>query len=569
MQRHIAAIMVADIVGSTASMAQDEESAVSRFSEWLATVRETVEKHSGRVFNTAGDSVLAEFPSAVNALRSAMESRSRLPSLDLFRFALHVDDVIEVENDLRGDGVNIAARLQMEAEPGDIIVSGDLYGHVKRKSPCVFEDLGFRELAGVPEPVRLFRVKAPIDRHRFQAAPTMSAKFSEIRPNSVAILPFKVASSADEDQQFLAEGLTDDLTLELSRIKSIFVASRTAAASAESADATETGRRLGVRFVLSGSIRKLGETIRLNFTLTDTVTGKLVWSDRIQRPFAEVMDVLDEITGRLAATVSGRVQHESIAAIRLKRPQDMTAYEYYLQGVDHHRLGGVTDDHVHEAIRWFEKSREIDPNYARPYAMQVCSASYLPDFSINVAEDMLATALRLDPTDPEAHRIMGVLRIKKDGDYESARFHHEKAMEMAPNDPYIMGRCAAFYTFTNEPERALELLQRAELLDPFLPVWVMEERVAALYAQNKLKEAIRAANGLPFQTRRTRIYVAACQIALGNTEAGCGAIAAALKEDPALSGDYVRSQELFADKQVLEKLIALAGEAGLPQGKGA
>ena len=567
--RHIAAIMFADIVDSSGAMARDEEGAVSSFIDWLGTVKERVIAQGGRVFNTAGDAILAEFPSAINALRAAMEARSGLPSGDLFRFALHVDDVMIVEDDLRGDGVNIAARLQSAAEPGDIVVTSDLYQHVRRKSPCTFDDLGEVAFKGIEEPLRILKVRAPIDRHRFQVSPTREAEIAapEVHPSSVAVMPFKVASSADGDQEFLAEGLTDDLTLELSRLKSIFVSSRTAAASSGSGDPVELGRVLGVRYLVSGSIRKAGDRIRVNITLSSTGDGTVVWSDRIQRPFDEIMDVLDEITARIAATVSGRIEQQTIARARLKRPNDMTAYEHYLRGVDHHRLGGVTDDHIHKAVQWFEKAQQVDPNYGRPYAMQVCAWAYLQDFDIAVAEKKLAKALSLDPTDPEANRIMGIVQIKLNGDYAASRQYHERALELAPNDAYLMGRCAAFYIFTGESDKALALLEQAETLDPFLPVWVMEERVAANYALGRYEGVLGAARELPFQTRRTRIYVAASLVALGNLAEAQEEIRRGLTEDPSLSADYIRSQELYQDQTLLDTLVSRAAKAGLPHSR--
>ncbi|MCV2890824.1 tetratricopeptide repeat protein [Ruegeria aquimaris] len=173
-------------------------------------------------------------------------------------------------------------------------------------------------------------------------------------------------------------------------------------------------------------------------------------------------------------------------------------------------------------------------------------------------------ALELDPSDPELHRILGIVLIKRHRDYASSRRHHEKALELAPNDAYIVGRCAAFFTFAGEPERAFGLLDRAEGLDPYLPVWVVEERIAALYALGRFEDVNRAALDLPFQTRRTRFYRAAARIARGDIERARILIGEALTDDPSLSIEYVRSQELYEDHDRMECLVDRLRQAGLP-----
>ncbi len=570
MQRKLATIMVGDFVGSTSAMETDEEGAITRIDTVLETVRTVVQRHDGRVFGTAGDALLAEFASPVNALRSAIEARAEIAALpgasggDM-RFGLHLADVVVVGSDLRGDGVNIAARIEASAPPGAIDVSGLLYDQVRRVSPCGFEDIGERRLKGILEPIRIYRVTELVDRHVYQFAPTRSAPSAAQSPrtNSIAVTRFDVASGDVADQWFLAEGITDDLTLELSRLKGLFVSSRSAAAALTTKDPVEIGRLLGVGYVISGSIRQVGEDLRVNIALTETGEGLVIWSDRIKRPFRELLDVLDEIIARVAATVSGRIEQSELAAARLKRPENMTAYEYYLRGLDHHRLVGVADVHIHEAMSWFERAMVADPGFGRPFAMHVCSWSNLPSFDMDKAEQQVAHALALDPSDPEAHRIMGAIKMKS-GDFVSARYHHIRAHELAPNDAYILGRSAAFYVYAGEAERALEMLDRAETLDPFLPVWITEERVAALYALERFEEMIRVAVTLPFQTRRKSLYQVAASMACGNADRAESLVRQALSLDPTLSAVYIRMQETYADESVTETLVARNCDAGLP-----
>ncbi|MBB3308382.1 adenylate cyclase [Rhizobium sp. BK196] len=570
MQRKLATIMVGDFVGSTSAMESDEEGAITRIDAVLETVRMIVQRHDGRVFGTAGDGLLAEFASPINALRSAIEARAEIAALpgssggDM-RFGLHLADVVVVGSDLRGDGVNIAARIEASAPPGAIEASGLLYDQVRRVSPCGFEDVGERQLKGILEPIRIYRVTELIDRHVFQFAPTRSAPNTAQSPrtNSIAVARFDVAPGAGADQCFLAEGITDDLTLELSRLKGLFVSSRSAATALTTKDPVEIGRLLGVGYVISGSIRQVGDDLRVNIALTETGEGLVIWSDRIKRPFGELLDVLDEIIARVAATVSGRIEQSELAAARLKRPENMTAYEYYLRGLDHHRLVGVADIHIHEAMTWFERAMAADPGFGRPFAMHVCSWSNLPSFDIDKAEQQVAHALALDPSDPEAHRIMGAIKMKS-GDFISSRYHHIRAHELAPNDAYILGRSAAFYVYAGEAERALEMLDRAETLDPFLPVWITEERVAALYALGRFEEMMRVALTLPFQTRRKSLYQVAASMACGDVGRAEFLVRQALSLDPCLSAVYIRTQETYADESVTETLVTRNCDAGLP-----
>ena len=568
MQRRLAAIMVADFVGSTPAMESDEEGTVTRVAACMQAVGDTVARHDGRVFSTAGDAILVEFSSPVNALRASMEARNAIAAVpgatarDM-RFGLHVADVVVVGSDLRGDGVNIAARLQSAAEAGAIDVTEAVYDHVRRVSPCGFEQIGDRNFKGISEPVRVYRVGATIDRHRFQSAPTRDAPPSPTRPNSVAVAPFSTASSPDQDQLFLAEGLTDDLTLELGRLKGLFVSSRSASTVLTTRDPVEIGRVLGVHYVVAGSIRKLGQQVRLNIALAETVHGHIVWSDRIQRPFGEILDVIDEITAHVAATVAGRIEQAELAGARLKRPENMSAYEYYLMGLEHHRLIGVSDHHIADAMQWFDRSMKADASFARPVAMYVCAWASLPTFDLDLAEKHMAHALELDPTDPESHRIMGSIKMMR-SDFTASRHHHERALEMAPNDAYVVGRCGAFYTWVGEPERALGLLDRAEALDPFLPVWIVEERVAALYVLKRYDEMFAVARALPFQTRRTLIYRMAARIARGESERAGQLRLQALALDPSLSSEYIRIQELFKDRAIVDELVERACAAGLP-----
>lgn len=234
MKRQIAAIMVGDIVGYSAMMEKSEEKTVEQLVTCQALISEKVASLDGRIFNRAGDATLAEFPSAINALRCAVEIGVTLAGTDgsdveplKMRFGLHLADVALHGDDLVGDGVNLAARIQQAAAPGSVWVSGVLFDQIRRNSPFIFDDLGERRFKNLSEPVRVYQVRGEIGAHRLQSAPTRYSNDTRKRPSSVAIMPFR-SSGGDEDQRFLAEGLTEELIVELGRFRRLSVASRSA-----------------------------------------------------------------------------------------------------------------------------------------------------------------------------------------------------------------------------------------------------------------------------------------------------------------------------------------------------
>jgi TolB-like protein/class 3 adenylate cyclase len=571
MKRRMAALMVGDIVGYSGLMERAEEQTAERLAGCQALISEKVCLLDGRVFKTTGDGAFAEFPSAVNAVRSAFEIRSALagvqaPDTEPFRmrFGLHIADVVAQGDDLVGDGVNLAARIQAAAEPDSIYVSDTRFNHVRRNSAFVFDDVGERVFKNITEPVHLYRVRGEIGAHRLQSAPTRMLIAKERRPASVAVLPFRV-SVENEDQRYLAEGLTEELIVDLGRFRRLSVSSRSASFSVanSSIDPEKVGEVLGVRFVLEGKLRKIGERVAISVTLSETEQGTVVWSDKIQRDFEEILGLVDEVAAKIAATVCGRMDDAAIVAARRKPPENMTAFDCLLRGLDHHRLGGVTDDNARQAVAWLTKAIDADPNYAAAYAWRVCAASWLSDFDYEKGRRDIDRALELDPCDAEANRIMGVLELMN-SNYDAALGHARKAMELNPTDAYIKARCAAIYNFVGEPERSLRLLDEAETLDPFLPVWCVEERGVALYALGLYADAIESLGTLAFQTRRSRLYRAAALMAINRSDEASRLVREAIASKPDLTASGFTREERYRDHENVRALGRLLRKAGLP-----
>ena len=570
MKRRMAAIMVGDIVGYSTMMEKSEEKTVARLATCQALISEKVTSLDGRVFNRAGDATLAEFPSPINALRCAIETGIALAGADgsdveplRMRFGLHLADVSVHGDDLLGDGVNLAARIQQAAAPGSVWVSGVLFDHIRRNSPFIFDDLGERRFKNLSEPMRVYQVRGEIGAHRLQSAPTKSSSDTRKRPSSVAVMPFRVSVGGDEDQRFLAEGLTEELIVELGRFRRLSVASRSAtfALAGSSLDPVSVGDALRVRYALDGQVRKMGKSIRIGLTLSETEAGSVVWSDKITRPFEDLLNVLDETVSKIAATVAGRMEDASIVAARRRPPDNIEAFECLLRGIDHHRLGGVTDENAREAVKWFSKAIEADPNYAAAYAWRVCATSWLPEFDVGAGERDVRRALELDPCDPEAHRILGVIELWK-GNFDQAKSLILRAVEMNPTDAYLRARSAGVMTYAGESLRSLSLLDEAEALDPLLPVWCIEERGVALYALERYEEAIEAFGRLVFQTYRSRLYTAAALIALDRPDGAHKLAEEAKAGNPSLTTTSFMSKERYRDlekQNVLQDRLEKAG----------
>jgi TolB-like protein/class 3 adenylate cyclase len=575
LKRKLTAILSADVEDYSRLMGDDEESTILTLTNYRSAMTSLIQKHRGRVVDAPGDNLLAEFSSAVDAVNGAVEIQRELAEKNAelsderkmhFRIGVNVGDVVENEDRIYGDGVNIAARIQEAAESNGVFVSQSLFEQVKRQSAYRFEDLGLHSLKNISEQIRLYKVIGGMQTHRFLNTPSKKhINVKRTRPASIAVLPFKV-TGGDEDQQYFADGLTDDIIVELARFKKLFVSSRSASFSygTQDIDPRQVGEELGVKHILEGQVRRLGNQVRISVRLISVQSGEYLWAERFDRPFDDLFEILDELVSRIIGTIVGRLEAAELAEARRKRPEDMTAYDYLLRGNECHRLGGVTLDNARKAVKWFERAIAADPNYGLAYAWRVCAASWLPDFDFDKNIKYIQKALELDENEAETHRIMGVMQRRK-GDYEAAEYHIRRAMELNPSDAYIKARSAAFYTYKGEPTRALELIEAAVAQDPFLPVWCIEERGVTLFALQRFEEALSALGAMPFQTFRSRCYEAACRMSMGDQTGAREAVAKALLLHPTLTLSEFFHYETFQDRVQTSNLRDLLLAAGLPQ----
>ena len=575
LKRKLSAILSADVEGYSRLMGDDEESTIRTLTNYRSAMTVLIQQHRGRVVDAPGDNLLAEFTSAVHAVTGAVEIQRELAERNAelsderkmhFRIGVNVGDVVEEENRIYGDGVNIAARIQEAAESNSVFVSQSLFEQVKRQSPYRFEDLGLHSLKNISEQIRLYKVIGNLKTHRFSSSPSKRHASAEgVREASIAVLPFKVAGG-DENQQYFADGLTDDIIVELARFKKLFVSSRSASSAygTQDTDPRQVSRELGVKHILEGQVRRLGDQVRISVRLIDVQSGEYPWAERFDRPLNELFEILDELVSLIVGTIVGRVEATHMAEARRKRPEDMTAYDYLLRGLEYHRLGGVTIDNQREAVKWFERAIAADPNYGLAHAWQVCAASGLPDFNLEESMKTIQKAIELDQNEAETHRIMGSIQMYF-RDFGAAEYHHRRALELNPSDAYIKARSAAFYTFKGEPAQALELIEAAVAQDPFLPVYCIEERGVALFALRRFEEALSGLGAMPFQTFRSRCYEAACKVSLGDQTGARQAVSKALQIHPTFTGSEFFQKEIYQDREQESYLRDSLVAAGLPQ----
>ena len=576
LKRKLTAILSADVVGYSRLMGDDEESTIRTLTNYRSVITSLIQQHRGRVVDAPGDNLLAEFTSAVQAVTGAVEIQRELAERNVelsderkmhFRIGVNVGDVVEEDGRIYGDGVNIAARIQEAAESDSVFISQSLFEQVKRQAPYRFEDLGPHSLKNISEEIRLYKVLGDIGSHRFVSSRPSKRNVSAagVREASIAVLPFEV-TGGDENQQYFADGLTDDIIMELARFKKLFVSSRSASSAYRTydIDPRQVGRELGVKHVLEGQVRRLGNQVRISVRLISAQSGEHLWSERFDRPFDELFEILDELVSRIVATIAGRVEAAELAEARRKRPEDMTAYDYLLRGLEHHKLGGVTLENAHKAINWFDRSIAANPNNSRAYAWRVCAASWMPDFDLDENWKYIQKAIELDENEAEAHRIMATFQMWS-GNFETAEYHCSRALELNPSDAFIKARSAAFYTYKGEPNRALELIEEAVVQDPFLPVWCIEERGIALFAARRFEEALAALGAMSFQTYRSRCYEAACKISMGDQAGARQAVSKALLINPTLTASEIVKKEIYQDQEQTYHLHDLLLAAGLPQ----
>ncbi|MFN0115791.1 MAG: adenylate/guanylate cyclase domain-containing protein [Paracoccaceae bacterium] len=477
-QRRLAALMVADLVGFSRMMSRDEAGTIAAVrAVWDQCLRPAVAAHAGRIVKTMGDGALAEFASAVDAVacavfvqnlmseRNANRTGEEGPAL---RIGINLGDIVVDGDDILGDGVNIAARLEGMAPPGGIVVSETVRAHVGNRLALDFEDLGEQVLKNIPAPVRVYRVLGGAAAR--SAAPRAAPKRAE--PPSIAVLPFD-NMSGDPGQEYFSDGLTEDIITELSRFPGLKVVSRnsTFTFKGQATDVAEVRRRLGARYVVEGSVRRSENRIRVTAQLIEATSGNHVWAQRYDRDLKDIFDLQDELVQAIAGAIPGQLDRHAVAELRRAPPDNLTAYDCELRGrwaLTHWSEG------LEIALDWYGKAAAADPGYAPAHAGLAMTYSYgvyvmgLPaEQALPKAREHARRAIALDDHNPlvNAHAAF-VYHLA--GDHVLARKHSARAVALNPNDPLIMYVEASTRLYAGgDPVSALDWFMRSERIEAY------------------------------------------------------------------------------------------------------
>ena len=484
MERRLAAILAADVVGYTRLMGADEAGTLQHLTELRQQVLEPlIAEHHGRVVKLMGDGLLVEFASVVDALTCAVAWQNAVVEQETaadedkrlkFRIGINLGDVIVEGDDIHGDGVNVAARLEGLAEPGGIDLSDDAYRQVRGKVEAQFEDMGECDLKNVAEPIRVYRV-------RTAASGTVAARpASEPLPlpdkPSIAVLPFD-NMSGDHEQEYFADGITEDLVTALSKIRWFFVIARnsTFTYKGQAVEVTQVARELGVRYVIEGSVRRAGNRVRITAQLIDATTGRHVWAERYDRLIEDIFELQDE----MAQTIVGAVEPELSAAERenavRKPPESLDAWETYQRGLWH--LWNFNKDDNVEAQRFLRQAQDLDPGFATAYAFESYShyLHVMLGFAEAPAEGLAAAlaaakkALALDDKDPVAYFAAGRVYMMR-GQHDASVAELERAVALNPSFALAHHGLGCALMLSGRLEEATEELDRAIRLSPRDPV---------------------------------------------------------------------------------------------------
>jgi adenylate cyclase len=480
LKQRLAAILAADVAGYSRLMAADERATVAALDVARSVFKSQIESNQGRVIDMAGDSVLAVFETATGAVSAALAVQQELKVSSnavpedrrmRFRIGVHLGDVIEkADGTVYGDGVNIAARLQALAEPGGITVSDAIQGAVRGKVAASFVDEGEQRVKNVPHPVRAFRVGAG-----GPSAPkaTFTSELTLPDKPSIAVLPF-ANMSGDPEQEYFSDGVTEDIITELSHFRELFVIARNSSFvfKGQSVDIADVAKKLGVQYILEGSVRKVGKRVRITAQFVDAIAANHLWADRYDRDLEDIFAVQDEVVRTIVATLAGRLEQAVRERAKRKSTSNLKAYEHLLRAREHYYIWTPKDNRT--AREMFEKAIALDPEYAAAYA-GLAKTHYMDWVSgwcrdsgtgLGCFFENAERSVALDDADSRTHTALGSAHLFR-REHDHARYRFDRALGLNASDTRALVNMARYEVNVGNPEQAVERVIQACRLNPF------------------------------------------------------------------------------------------------------
>lgn len=580
-QRRLAAIMAADVVGYSRLMGEDETGTLAALKQHRAALIDpTIAEHQGRIVKLMGDGVLVEFASVVDAVecafniqRSMMERNADTPDSKriMFRIGVNLGDIIIEGDDIYGDGVNVAARLEGEADPGGICISGDTYRQVVGKIDIAFEDLGERTLKNIAAPVRAYRWHS--GKSAAQAETATPPPPPPDKP-SIAVLPFD-NMSGDTEQEYFADGLVEDIITTLSKIPDLLVVARnsTFTYKGQAVDIKQVGREQGVRYVLEGSVRKVGQRIRVTTQLIDATTGNHVWAERYDRELVDIFDLQDELTREVAIAMQLKLTSGAQAEYWTRSTESVAAWEQLMKGTELFLRHTKADNR--QALDHFERAMALDPSYTMAWVMRAWvhwdearfSWSGSPEQSMALAWEYAEKAISLDDQLPDALILLATLKLFKH-EHDEALVLAEKAVALNGNHSVNIALLGMILGYSERPQEAVETLQRAIRLSPIYPAWY-HQNLARCYTQLRqydeaiaqLKAAIDKSPDAPGS-----YFYLVHPLCLAGRDAEAGdAVTRGLRLSPHVTVSNWRAALPYRDPKRLEDELNSLRQSGLPE----
>jgi TolB-like protein/class 3 adenylate cyclase len=530
--RRLTAILAADVAGYSRLMGADEEGTHERLKAHLGElVNPKIAEYRGRIVKNTGDGFLAEFPSVVDAARCAVEIQRVMLDREpegpeerriRFRIGINLGDVIVEGEDIFGDGVNVAARLEALAEPGGICVSRVVRDQVRDKLDFVFEDLGEQQVKNIARPVRVYRVR---DRAVPNGQPLPAAAQPLPLPDkpSIAVLPFQ-NMTGDPEQDYFVDGIVEEITTAISRLPWLFVIARNSSFTykGRAVDVKQAALELGVRYVLEGSVRRAGNRVRITGQLIDTTTGVHIWADRFDRSLDYIFELQDQFASSVVGAIEPKLRLSEIQRATRKPTESLDAYDLHLRALA--QLHKYTEEGLHEAITLLNQALAIDPSYAPPAAMigrcrifqRVQSWGPLSDAAVEEGVRLARRAIEVSKDDPDALWMAATTLSRFAGEHDTAASIIDRSLTLNPNSAYAWMASGQISCYRNLPDRAIEALQRAMRLSPLDPLgFLLAGALAFAYLvagryEDALEWADRSLRELPRYSPSMRIKVVSC-----------------------------------------------------------
>ncbi len=583
MERRLAAIMATDVVGYSRLIRADEEGTIAALKALRADLIDPkLTEHNGRIVKLMGDGMLAEFASVVDAVRAAVETQAAVAEHNAglpedkrieFRVGVNLGDVVIDGDDIYGDGVNLAARLEGLAEPGGICVSDKVYEEVRDRTEFAFEDLGEKKVKNIDRPVQVWRWAG--DPNAATGGNTSAGQGLSLPDKpSIAVLPF-TNMSGDPEQEFLADGLAEDIITALSKISEMFVIARnsTFAYKGKSPDIRQVAEELGVRSVLEGSIRRAGNRVRITAQLIDAESGSHLWAERYDRQVVDIFDLQDEITQEIVTALEVKMTKGEQIRVRRRQTNNLDAWDAYVRALSH--LIRFTREDNAMAQELGTRAANLDPDFAAAHTLLAFthqadarlgwaqSSAEALELGVNAA----LRALAIDENDADAHAMLGTLRAMQHR-YDEGLEAGRRAIKLAPSaaDHYVWS--AVTLNLVGRAEEAVNLIEKAMRLSPFYPDYYLGIIAQSYRLLGRFDDAIAADKerlarnpGNAFSDFR----LAAVYSELGREEDAKFHVQEALRKNPHFSLELVRQTDPYADEGEMEHYLELLRKAGVPE----